>query len=168
MIPIGFTFNFYGNNYTTTWVNSNGGVAFDASWNDIGPGTCSSVPYPGFGGQDYISAMWDDLYPPGSPGVRYETRGVAPNRELIVRYDVQGYPSTPSTTVFAMVLHETSNRIDVCYFDTNFMSASFDRGIGARSSINHSLTTPGPVTGLQFSCSAPNLVDGLLVQYIHP
>ena len=26
-----------------------------------------------------------------------------------LRYDVQGYFSTPSTTIFTMVLHETSN-----------------------------------------------------------
>lgn len=100
--------------------------------------------------------------------LRYQTMGTAPNRELIVRFETEGFPSTPRDAIFTVVPHETSNRIDVCYFDTDFGSASFDRGIGARSSINHSLTTPGPPAGIQFSCGAANLLDGLLLQYIHP
>ncbi len=166
--PIGFNFDFYGNVYTTANVNSNGGIGLSGSWSSIGPGTCSSVPYSS-GTQDYIAVFWDDLYPPAAGStVRYQTLGAAPNRQFVVRYDIEGYSSTPSRGVFTAVLNETTNDIDVCYQDTDFGSATYNAGVGARAGINHSSSSPGPATGLQFSCSAPNLVDGLLIRYIHP
>ncbi len=167
MIPIGFNFDFYGANYTNVWVNSNGGVAFDRSWSSLS-NTCTMPYTSGFSAQEFVSIMWDDLRPSGARDVLYQLVGTAPNRQLVVRYDIARYFSSPSNGVFSVVLNEGSNNIEVCYYDTDFGDVAYNGGASATSSINHGSTTPGPSTGLLYSCNAANLTDGLLLRYIHP
>jgi hypothetical protein len=61
--PIGFSFTFFGNTYTTFNLSSNGFIGFGAS---TGAGCCSGGPIPSNDGINNISAAaWTDLYPGG-------------------------------------------------------------------------------------------------------
>ncbi|OIP93397.1 MAG: hypothetical protein AUK24_00035 [Syntrophaceae bacterium CG2_30_49_12] len=63
-IPIGFTFKFYGHNYTQVYVSSNGFISFNSG---SGNGCCSgdSLPTPGGDADNIIAAFWDNLDPSG-------------------------------------------------------------------------------------------------------
>ncbi|RLB48583.1 MAG: hypothetical protein DRJ42_22885 [Deltaproteobacteria bacterium] len=157
---IGFSFEFYGTTYTTLDVQSNGGVSFTPGYMTLGN---SCLPTSS-GRPPQILTWWDDLNPATSGGsVRYQTLGSAPNRQFVVRWDTAAFGGSVRG-LFTMVLEETTNDIQVCYYDTNLGNPSTeDRGIGATIGIDQ-----GPADALQFSCNTASLSDGLLIQYIHP
>ena len=111
-LPIGFTFNFFCNNYTNFYISSNGFITFSGGQSS---GCCSGQNLPNTSSPNNLIAFaWEDLDPGngGQPAVnliRYETQGVSPNRELIVEfYNVDHYPSGNRVTVQA-ILHESGN-----------------------------------------------------------
>ena len=109
---IGFTFNFFGNNYTQFYVGSNGWVGFS-------PGqttgyTAAFIPNSG-SPRNVIMADWEDLFP-GSANIFYITIGTAPNRRLVVNFNaVPHYGCRSNLHTFQFVLYETTNVIDVNY-----------------------------------------------------
>lgn len=105
--PIGFDFSFYGTNYSTVFVSSNGFLSFT----DVGDGCCSGPPIPTPDGMDgLVAGFWTDLYPGGTGAVRTETIGVAPNREFVVDFEQVWYCCQgPFVVDFQMILHENSD-----------------------------------------------------------
>jgi hypothetical protein len=109
---IGFTFNFFGNNYTQFYVGSNGWIGFS-------PGqttgyTAAFIPNSG-SPRNVIMADWEDLFP-GSANIFYSTIGTAPNRRLVVNFNaVPHYGCRSNLHTFQFVLYETTNVIDVNY-----------------------------------------------------
>jgi len=81
-IPIGFTYNFLGNDYTTVGIGTNGNIQF-------GP-TYSTSFTPTFGAlapNNFIALFWSDLNlntGNGPNSIRYWTSGTAPNRVFSV------------------------------------------------------------------------------------
>jgi hypothetical protein len=154
-VPIGFTFGFYGTDYTQAGVQANGGISFqDSSLSFTNSCTLRTVTPTHF-----IAAFWDDLNPslPGSE-VYYETRGTAPNRRFIVQWDTK-HRTGDNGNIIA-VLHETSNNIQVCYVDTDFGNASYDLGASATARIQNG------ANNLQYSCNMPNLTTGRVIRYL--
>lgn len=88
-IPIGFTFAFYGVDYTNVYVCTNGAMSFRTSF--ISTGAFGSPAIPSLNSPDaLIAPYWDDLYI--SPGaVTYQVQGVSPNRELVVQWAAVGH-----------------------------------------------------------------------------
>ncbi len=118
-LPIGFSFNFYGTNYTEFRISANGWIGFIApltgyfnmDLETMDANKCSNM-YPNTG----ILGVLND-FNPGNIGnrIRYQTIGNAPNRKLIVSYN-----SIPfffffctSYATFQIQLSETSNIIEV-------------------------------------------------------
>ncbi|MBI5542629.1 MAG: hypothetical protein HY901_01980, partial [Deltaproteobacteria bacterium] len=156
-LPIGFPFDFYGTVYTTASVGSNGLVYFPTDYLGL-----NNVCIPGTPGYsvttDFIAANWDDL-DSRSPDayVKYQTLGTAPNRRFVVEFNTRDCcGGTSPLGLFRVVLLETSNHIRVCYEN---MTLSVD----ATAGIQHS-----PTVGLGYSCNAPNLISGRIVEYDHP
>lgn len=122
-LPIGFTFNYYGTNYTQFEISSNGFITFDLG--TLLNGCCQGqiLPDP-TAPNNVITGLWDDLYPPGNGTVGYQTFGTAPNRYLVVSWN--GTPfccgATPDVTS-SIILYETSNIIEI--HTTNVNNASF-------------------------------------------
>ncbi len=83
-IPIGFTFNFLGNDYTTVGVSTNGNIQF-------GP-TYSTDYIPTFGAaapNNFIALFWTDMNFGSTNGpntIRYWTSGTSPNRVFSVAF----------------------------------------------------------------------------------
>jgi hypothetical protein len=114
-IPIGFTFNFYGADYTQVRVSDNGFITFN---DDSNSGCCSgqALPTP-VSPDNLIAGLWDDLNPSSGGTVHYETLGVVPNRQFIVQFtDVPFYGGFGIHT-FQYVLVEGANEIHVNYLD---------------------------------------------------
>ena len=116
--PIGFSFRFFGKNFTEFYIGSNGWISFDPNPNSAGVRDPKAVPttdptYP----KNVIMCPWIDLFP---TNVFYLTTGVAPNRLLTVMWcQVQMYSNPPnagpckdSIATFQVTLHEGSNTIE--------------------------------------------------------
>ena len=112
-LPVGFSFTFFGNQYTTFNISSNGFIGFSPG---MSSGCCSgrTIPLPD-GFNNLIAAAWTDLYPPGGGGVSYETRGRAPNRYLVVAYqNLPWYDEFGINRVTTqIILYEGTNTIEI-------------------------------------------------------
>lgn len=109
--PIGFTFNFWGVNYTDFFISSNGFITFDAG---SGSGCCTGQNLPSTTAPNNLIAFsWDDLDPgnggqPTTNVVRYQTIGVAPNRTLVVEFfNVDHFPSGNNVTAQVHLIEST-------------------------------------------------------------
>ena len=137
-VPLGFSFTFHGKTYDKVNVFSNGFLMF---------GTVPPLPADGFfkGGviagasnpNNIIALAWTDWSPELVPdGIRYETRGTAPNRKFILQFNnVPEYASTSKVGAIKpgvgmlmaqVVLYEGSNDI-VMYTNTMNLTNSSNR-----------------------------------------
>ena len=119
-INIGFTFNFYGSDYTTVSIDVNGLMTFGgasiayANVNLMTTSPTDNLPS--------IAVLWDDweTLPVGTDGVYYRTTGTTGSRQFIVQWNkleaVNGDGTNKVT--FEARLFEGSNRILLSYFDT--------------------------------------------------
>lgn len=113
-VPIGFSFSFYGNTYSEVYISSNGFFTFNSGEPN---GCCSGQNLPNSSiPNNLVAGFWEDLNLPQG-NIRYETLGVAPDREFVVGfYDnphfFEGVPVT-----FEMILHESTNNIEFQYGD---------------------------------------------------
>ena len=130
-IPIGFSFDFFCNTYTSVYFSTNGWISFSAPPGG-GAGTSGTWdtnygPGDGSGGAETIPTSnpdcpkncvmgpWQDWYPPtcGGTCVMYETTGTAPNRKFVATWDdVPMFLCTGTTGTFQIVLNETTNIIE--------------------------------------------------------
>src|SRR5438445_6642008 len=133
---IGFTFNFYGTNYTNVSFTPNGFMTFTAqSSNYVNVDLTSASPSNDL---PAIAVLWDDwdTQQPYTDAVYYKTIGTPPSRQFVVQWNkLDSVNSDGTNTVtFEARLFESSNRILFSYFNT-FISdestpiASF--GVGA-------------------------------------
>ncbi len=120
VIPIGFTFNFYGTPRTQVVVGANGCVGFNLAlagafntWsitNTLAATTATDI-------RDIICAPWSDVYIAGGGSITYSTQGTAPNRTFQVTWcgAAMYYPTTcPGEYLTTQViLYETSNLVEV-------------------------------------------------------
>jgi len=162
-VPIGFTFNFYGQDYTTVNVGSNGYLKFTTGSTALWTNDC---PIPDATGPDTaIYAFWDDLDPSSGGAVYYETRGVSPNQVFIVQYNQIPFSNDPGsgTVVFEVLLYESSHEILIEYQD---VEGSIRKTGGLATQGIESQAGYGP-TGLMYKgCNAANnLKNSLAVLY---
>lgn len=126
MIPLGFTFNFYGSPFTTCDVSSNGFLTFNAG---MGSGCCSGQVMPAAGWPTMIAWSWDDMYTIGGT-VNYFTSGVAPNRIFVLNYNNVGYCCTSANNASCQIqLYETSNQIRILSANNNHAGRTATMGI---------------------------------------
>lgn len=124
-INIGFNFTFFGNTYSSLFISSNGLVGFSAPSNSYTPQNFPNTTYP----NNIIAFCWTDLNPGAGGSVSYETTGVAPNRAFIVYFeDVLHYGGDDKVSG-QIVLHETSNAIDIIAIDIQSDGGNMTQGI---------------------------------------
>jgi hypothetical protein len=114
-LPIGFSFDFFGNTYTNFHIGSNGFITFSTNTSS---GCCSgqNLPTTTFP-NDLIALFWEDLDPgnggqPAINEIRYATVGTAPNRTLIVEWDAVDHFSSGDNVTGQIHLHEGTNCIE--------------------------------------------------------
>lgn len=156
-IPIGFTFNFDGVDYTTFSVNTNGfinlgGTIGFGSYTNVLSNTCSFSPL--------IGAFWDDNNR-GSGSIQYSVSGSAPNQILEIGWDninIGGGGSTSSSSYasFKIVLHQTSNDIDFIYGSTMDAAGTLTASIGLNGANSFLSVTPGSIGTSSVSGSTAN------------
>ena len=118
-IPIGFTFNFYGTNYTQCVIGANGNVSFTASL--AGAYDPYPVSAPLLGNTEVLNCIcgpWCDIdifYTGTAIGTEtYSTDGVAPNRKFSVTWcNCSMYNCGAQRIITQIIMYETTNIIEV-------------------------------------------------------
>ncbi len=116
LVPIGFTFNFYGIPYTSLVVSGNSYITFDGTqasayspWN-IG----QAIPNPGGLPENAIMAPWQDINTGIGGAVYYGMIGIAPNRKFVVTWcAVPMFSCTSDLYTAQVVLYEGSDKIEM-------------------------------------------------------
>jgi hypothetical protein len=125
-IPVGFSFNYYGTDYTTLHIGTNGNVQFGTT--PSGTQTAQllpSVTTP----NNVIAAAWMDIDARVSGTIKYTTTGTAPNRQFIVDWNAPVFGGTDNAIV-QLVLNETTNTIETHFQQfTNNVPRTFTIGI---------------------------------------
>jgi len=110
-IPLGFTFNYYGTDYTEIGVGSNGWLSFNGSSTWYPSNVPAVDSYDGA-----IAPFARDLYPPSASYIRYQTFGTAPNRYLVIEYhSIPNCCPSGDYKTFEVILYESSNKIKFQY-----------------------------------------------------
>lgn len=161
-IPIGFTFSYYGTNYTSVNVSTNGFLAFGTSSSSF----ANTCPQPVSLNDQQISAFWDDLYVFSPSSLRYQTIGSAPNRTFIVQWENVGFCCTSPPggvgLTFQVQLREGSNIIAVMYEDVE--QSARTKGDSATIGIDG----PGASNFLATSCNTPNTLSNNRARFFLP
>ncbi len=113
-VPLGFTFNFYGNEYSEVAVYSNGLVMFGPAVRDpLGFYRGDLIPFSA-NPNNVIAFAWTDWQPNKVPGsIRYETRGSAPNRRFLLQFTNVPEYGGRGLLMTQLVLAEGSNEITI-------------------------------------------------------
>jgi len=149
LVGIGFNFNFYGTDYTTINVKSNGWMSFTTTST-----TYSNPSFPTTSYSNVIAPLWDDLNPTANGDVYYNTLGTAPNRRFVVTwYEVPHYNNVGSNT-FQAILYESSREIQFNYNSLTVTSidsqtVGLNKGDGTRFN-SYAITPPANGTSIRF------------------
>ena len=121
-IPIGFTFNYIGTEYTQAHICTNGWISLNATGSSNSNAQLFTTTAPNI----TFAPWWDDLKAdPGYGFVSYKTEGESPSRVFIVEWHrVLTYPTASSRITFQMQLFESTNIIEFHYGDVNSGSHS--------------------------------------------
>jgi hypothetical protein len=118
-IPLPFAFNFYGINYSSIRIGTNGNVQFGSVISTGGnPGASSWTPQtiPTAGGNldNFIGGPWMDQDVSAGTGgkIQYFTNGVAPNRKFVISFEVcKVYQSTDQNT--SQIILNENGSVDI-------------------------------------------------------
>jgi gliding motility-associated-like protein len=155
VVPLGFSFSFYGNSYSSCVVSSNGRISFDLSranaycdWDLTNASPLPSTATNGF--SNTIMLAYQDLEPTATAGpfgnVQYQTLGAAPNRRFILLYrDVTHYDGN-TCNYMALILNEGENSFET-HLGSKTVNPTWNNGLAIQGSQNNSGTvahiTPG-------------------------
>jgi hypothetical protein len=116
-LSLPFPFNFYGTDYNTVYIDSNGRLNFYSNTSYF-----SNLPFPCIEDKCHlvIAPFWDDLasYPPGSE-VRYAIIGAAPDRRVVITWTRVEHLGDNDTNTFQVILYEGTNEIKFQYQTIN-------------------------------------------------
>jgi hypothetical protein len=144
-VDLGFSFSFYEKTYTKVFVSTNGILTFDAGTRSYTPFAIPSQSFP----NNCIAPFWTDLDMRASGQVLYATRGTAPNRVFIVKWDAAPeFGNNTKATTFQVLLYENTNSIEFQYqrLDTGFgTNRNVAIGIASR---DYGITQPQPAGGV--------------------
>ncbi|MEW6320625.1 MAG: hypothetical protein AB1635_06005 [Acidobacteriota bacterium] len=151
-VPIGFSFELYGQAHADVCISSNGLLSFGGCTTEFANQDLTAVDAPN--GLAVVAPYWTDLtfLRPTADAVYYETLGTAPNRQFVVQWN-SAFPQTSAQPVTVqVVLHEGTNLI-VFQYD------KVDVGAGDPAS-NGGLSTVG-------ICAAGGRAAGRCLQWSH-
>lgn len=122
-VPLGFSFEFYGIQYDTISIYANGFIQFGPAVPNFVTGYAAGewIPLPD-NPNNIIAFAWTDWNPKAvDGGIRFETRGNAPNRKFILQFNNVPENGGTGLLMSQLVLHEGSNAITM-YTNTLRMS----------------------------------------------
>ena len=156
-VSVPFPFSFYGTNYATANVSSNGHLSFTAASTAY-----SNVAIPNASAPNAaIYPQWDDLIVDGTAAVYTSTLGSAPNRRFVIEWrNVVPYQSPTDRWDFEVVLYE-SGKVLLQY-------GNVDTPRQAGNSATVGIENAAGNDALQYSLNAEALSNGTAIEFSHP
>ncbi len=150
VVPIGFTFNYYGNNYTQCVISSNNYITFNlANANNFSPWSINfNVPDASTTEiQNAILGPWQDINPGAGGNVRYATVGTAPNRIFVVEYcNIPMFSCTNLQFSSQIQLYENGSRVQT-HIISKPLCTTWNTGQAIHATHNNGGTQATVVTG---------------------
>ncbi|MBA4371351.1 MAG: hypothetical protein C0402_00645, partial [Thermodesulfovibrio sp.] len=114
-IPLGFSFNFYGTQYSSVHVSSNGFLTFGSS---VDTGCCDgrNLNTSFLSPNTLVAGYWTDLNPDpinGGGTIHYRTAGSPGSRTFTVQFLNVPLVGGTTTASFQIILHEGTNSIEM-------------------------------------------------------
>lgn len=163
LFSIGFSFAFYGDEYTEINVASNGVVYFGTN-TYLGLSNLCLPAESGYGTDTntLIAAFWDDLVPETGPGesgkVFAEILGEAPERRLVIMWkDVPRF-GFPDPFSFELILSESDSSILMQYLEVGETT-------GASATVGIEDLGTSSSYGLEYMCNSATLSANLAVLF---
>ncbi len=154
-IQPGFTFRFYGEDYSGFGVSDNGTIYFRNV--DYGEKAYINEPVPGSTdwGERFIAVYWDDLDPDAGGDIFYRVSGSGADRHLTIQWkDVYHYGGGISGVTFQALLY-SDGRVRCRYQDLIFGAEEINHGNSATVGLQGSRTQ-----GLEYLYNAPDITGG--------
>ncbi len=150
-LPIGFTFNFYGNSYTNLYVNTNGLISFTSGYT----WEWSNDPIPqSWSPNNMIAPYWS--YGTNYDGtIYYQTIGVSPNQQMVVEFENVSTIWAGDLLTYEVILNETG---DIWF---QYLDVGTDYGQDATVGIENS----NGLVGTQYSYDDTSLSNNLAIRF---
>ncbi|MDJ0690785.1 MAG: hypothetical protein QNJ41_20040 [Xenococcaceae cyanobacterium MO_188.B32] len=153
---LGFTFDFFGTDYTDVSWSPNGLMTFGGTNGQFSNVDLTTTAP--FGDFPSIAPLWDDwqFFSEGTDATYFQTLGTPGDRRFVLQWNIaEGFSDSPSPVTFQSTLFEGSNEILFSYLDVDsgdFRAFGSDGTVGIRNS-------GGEATGEveQFSFNTPAL-----------
>jgi len=129
-VPLPFTFNLCGSDYTTVWVGSNGFVTFGLPNTDFSESVAELLSGPA-----RIAVLWDDLNPAAGGTVTAEQVGA----DFVITWDQVPEFATSNSNTFSLTLRPDNT------FNMDYPGFDLTDGLVGRSSGNGFDNNPGEV-----------------------
>ncbi len=172
-LPIGFSFEFYGNVYTQFYVTSNGMITFGTGIEDLTPNqeTNRHIPStgPNNGSRDkidnFIAPFWDDIELKDEGDIMYATIGASGTQKTIVQFTNMGFWNDPVLLgTFQIILYEGSNDVQFQY--RSIVDPLSNRSSGGSASIG--VENIDGTIGVECSYNTPGAVEsGKAIHYTY-
>ncbi|MFM7252619.1 MAG: putative Ig domain-containing protein, partial [Ilumatobacteraceae bacterium] len=147
-VVLPFTFTYYGEQFNSVVVGSNGLITFGSGATAYTNGSIPVIGAP----DGLISAMWDDLNPGVGGTVSTKTVGSAPNRTFVVSWvNVPHYSVAGSAVTFQAALDEATGAVQFNYLDSVFGNTTYDRGASATIGVESPSGQYGTLVGFNRS-----------------
>lgn len=153
VIPIGFSFDFYGQTYTDLVISSNNYVTFDitVAGGFSGWQINQNIPNAGNAQTNSIMCPWQDIHPGIGGVVEYGIAGTAPNRVFTISFcQIPMFSCTGDLFTNQILLFEGSNRIETHIKDKP-LCTSWNGGVAIHGLQNATGTVADVVPGRNFS-----------------
>jgi Divergent InlB B-repeat domain len=169
-VNIGFPFTFYGQNYTSVCINSNGLLLLGSCNASYAAASFANVDLASAaapGNQPVIAAYWTDLTfgVAGAGSAYYQLLGTTPGtRRFVVEWS-QAFPQNGTSGVtFEAILYEGTNQILLQYSNTTVGVTAFDKGASATAGIR------GTASGqnLEWSFDSAVISNQSAIQFLPP
>ncbi len=143
-IPLGFTFNYAGINYTSFGLNTNGLCWFDATTPSGYDANSNDRLHRTLGSNQSIAVWWNDMSDDASSDILYQLQGSPGSQTFTVQYtNYPFYVNTPSVRLNCQVIfYEGTNVIEFRYGSLNVTGATG--------------TTLGATIGIEYGAGGPN------------
>ena len=161
-IPIGFTFNYGGINYTAFGISTNGIIRLGSNATDtaIATGWTNGLSNTA-GNRPLIAALWDDNHL-GAGTIRYAVTGSSPNQVLTVNFHntkIGGAGTNGGADVSTIIrLYETTNVIEIVYSNPFTTANAVSASVGLNDASSFLSVTPA-ATSTVSSATANNAID---------
>ncbi|MBA4054658.1 MAG: hypothetical protein C0490_08100, partial [Marivirga sp.] len=127
-IGIGFTFNFFGTDFTNLVINANGYLMFGGATSTNANQTLPNATDP----DNIIAGAWDNLDITAGGTVTTVLVGTAPLRKFIINFNGVRHSGAAQTVTFQIQLHESTNIIEI-----HTQDVQFDGGVGMTQGIEN-------------------------------